>query len=56
MKVIMSLINETNGEGYELRSNTNVDVKQKDNVIALYSLPNSLELFFLCTRTNNRQI
>ena len=38
---------ETNDEEYELRSNVIIGVIQKSNVTALYSSPNSLELFFL---------
>ena len=39
--------NEQN-ELYEMRSDSVFDVIKKDGVIALYSPPNSLELFYLC--------
>ena len=39
--------NEQN-ELYKLRSDSVFDVIKKDCVIALYSPPNSLELFYLC--------
>ena len=39
--------NEQN-ELHEMRSDSVFDVIKKDGVIALYSSPNSLELFYLC--------
>ena len=35
-------------ELYEMRSDSVFDVIKKDGVIALYSCPNSLELFYFC--------
>ena len=41
------LINDEN-ELYELRADTVIQVVQPGNVIALFSPPNALELFYLC--------
>ena len=35
-------------EAYEIRANNVIKIVENDTVIALYSPPNSVELFFLC--------
>ena len=44
---LQDLINDEN-ELYELRADTVIQVVQPGNVIALFSPPNALELFYLC--------
>lgn len=36
-------------EGYEMRANSVIEIIKKDNISALFSPPESLELFYLCT-------
>ena len=39
---------EDDMEGYEMRANSVIEIIKKDNISALFSPPESLELFYLC--------